>query len=77
MFTVDELIDKLNNNYYKTDYVVRIRRKYNHDPRWTDTNELLLWDFSAGHYSWLNDWHEGEETVEVIGYIAVEDIYIW
>ena len=54
------------------DYVVRLKLKYDHEHYYRYTNELLLYDGSD--YYWDSDWNEGEQDVEVIGYIAVDRI---
>lgn len=77
MISFEEFKNKIDSDSYVTDYIVRIRRKYEHEPKFRETNEILLWSCEDSEYHWLNDWHEGEECVEIVGYIAVEDVYIW
>lgn len=55
------------------DYVVRIRLKYDCETEWTYINELLLVDDDC-KYMWFNDWHEGQQQVEILGYIPVDEI---
>lgn len=54
------------------DYVVRLKLKYDDDNDYRYTNEIL--EFDGDDYIWSNDWDEGEQDVEVIGYIAVSEI---
>lgn len=54
------------------DYVIRLMLKYNHEKEYQYSNELLLYDGS--HYYWDNDWDEGQQSVEVIGYISVSEV---
>lgn len=60
------------NNY--GEYIVRIAYKYAHEKTWTITNEYLSYNFEFDMWEWQNDWHEGQEYVEVLGYIRVDDI---
>lgn len=54
------------------DYVVRLKLKYDHEDNYHYSNELLLYD--GLDYYWDNDWDEGEQDVEVLGYISVSEI---
>ena len=72
-----ELVTKQHLEEYVGDLIVRVRRKYAHESEWRDDNQLLLWDEEMVAYCWLNDWFEGEEYVEIVGYTAVSDVYIW
>lgn len=62
------------------DYVVRIRLKYSHESGYRETNELLLFEPSGlpsgNDFVWLRDWHEGEESVQIVGYVKVHEIKI-
>lgn len=59
------------------DYVVRLKLKYDHEKDYQYTNELLIYDgsdYEGSIYHWDNDWDEGQQEVEVIGYISVSEI---
>lgn len=59
------------------DYIVRIKLKYDNETDYRYTNELLLYegsDYEGSIYIWNNDWNEGEQDVEVIGYIPVSEV---
>lgn len=59
------------------DYVIRLKLKYDHEKDYRYTNELLIYDgsdYEGSIYHWDNDWDEGQQDVEVVGYIAVSDI---
>ena len=62
------------------DYIVRIRLKYDHESGYRETNELLLFEDSGSpsgnSFVWLRDWHEGEETVQIMGYVKVHEVKI-
>ena len=38
------------------------------------TNELLLFDGDEYSYQWFNDWDEGDEPIEILGFILVSDV---
>ena len=57
------------------DYIVKLRYKYSWEPDWNYSNEILECTFDL-NYIWNNDWNEGYDDVEVLGYIAVADIDI-
>ena len=59
------------------DYVVRLKLKYDHEKDYQYTNELLIYDgsdYEGSIYHWDNDWDEGQQDVDVIGYISVSEI---
>ena len=59
------------------DYVVRLKLKYDHEKDYSYTNELLIYDgsdYEGSIYHWDNDWDEGQQDIEVIGYIPVSEI---
>ena len=55
-----------------TTYIVRVAYKYDHEKEYTYSNEILLAD--NGDFIWETDWYEGQEDVQYIGAIAVEEI---
>lgn len=60
--------------------IVRIRLKYSFETDWRYINELYLYDPESGlphsEYVWENDWWEGEEDVEILGFINISDVKI-
>lgn len=60
--------------------IVRIRLKYSFETDWRYINELYLYDPESGlpysEYVWEHDWHEGEEDVEILGFINISDVNI-
>lgn len=61
------------------DKIVRLRYKYSWEKEWTYSNELLLVDFNTRQrlpYIWCNDWNEGQEEVEVLGYIDIDEVEV-
>ena len=67
----DELLDTLP----LEDYVVRLKYKYTCEEEYTYSNELLLVNSAFG-YEWNNDWHEGQEDVEVLGWLRIDEVKI-
>jgi len=72
--TIEEFFELLKNKPI-TDYIVRIRLKYDHEDQYRYTNELLLVDSDMSYY-WDSDWNEGETDIAILGYIAVDDVLI-
>lgn len=70
--TLEEFFELLENKLV-TDYIVRIRLKYDHEEEYRYINELLLVDSDMTYY-WNSDWNEGETDVTIVGYIAVDDV---
>ena len=57
------------------DKLVYMRYKYSWEDKWSYANEYLKVDMSVeGYYIWLYDWDEGQENVEILGCISVDDI---
>lgn len=54
-------------------YIVRLKLKYDHEKDYSYSNELLLYDGSD--YYWDNDWDEGQQDIQVIGYISVSEVF--
>lgn len=58
------------------DYIVRVRYKYNHEMAWIEENEILTYNGGEDRFEWENDWHEGQERVELVGWIKVRDVEV-
>ena len=70
--TLEEFLEKLKTEKI-TDYIVRLKYKYNFEKEYTYSNELLLINHGID-YEWNNDWIEGQTDIEVLEYIAVDDV---
>ena len=68
------MLDK--DSHYRTDYIVRLKYKYDWEKEYTIENEYLEYDSNNDCWVWLNDWNEGQTDVEVLGYIDIDDIYV-
>lgn len=58
------------------DYIVRVRYKYEWETKWRYSNEYLEFDWMCCGWCWLDDWNEGQQDVEFLGFIAVDDIEV-
>lgn len=57
--------------------IVYLRYKYSWEDDWIYSNQILKVDMSVdGFYIWSSDWNEGQEDVEVLGFIAVSDVEV-
>lgn len=67
-------------NYLKTlriveDQLVYMRYKYSWETDWTYANEILMVDTNVpDDYVWLNDWFEGQQDIEILGCIPINEI---
>lgn len=74
---LNEFYEWLEKQPILTDKLVSLRFKYSWDEYWIYSKEYLSVDVEGPClYTWLNDWHEGQQDVEVLGCIDVEDIEI-
>lgn len=55
--------------------IVYLRYKYSWEDDWIYSNQILEVDID-GSYIWNSDWNEGQEDVEVLGFIAVSDVEV-
>ena len=57
------------------DKIVYLRFKYDHEETWTYSKEILEVDMYADDfYVWENDWYEGQQKVEILGCISIDDV---
>jgi len=52
------------------DYIVRLR----YDGK--ESNERLTFNGNEMRFEWWNDWWEGEQDIEVLGWIKVDDVEV-
>lgn len=60
----------------REDYVVKILLKYDDEQEYRQTNEILVYDYETDSFTWLNDWHEGEQNVIIAGIWAIDSLNI-
>lgn len=59
------------------DKIVYLRYKYAHEDAWTYSKEILEVDMHAdGFYIWANDWYKGQQEIEILGCISINDAYV-
>lgn len=74
--TLKEFSERLESDSIE-DKIVSLRYKYSFEKDWTYSNEILEVDMNVeGNYVWLNDWNEGQEEIEILGYVNVSDVMI-
>ena len=76
--TKNEFDKWLDNLTYKRNMIVLIKMKYsceNQYTYYTYTNELLMIDEYNTFY-WDTDWYEGQQDVEFLGAIPVDDVCV-
>ena len=64
-------------------YIVKVRYKYDWEPDWLVENQLLEYYPNSNpnvhihhDYVWLNDWFEGQEWVEVMGFMPFDEVEV-
>ena len=55
-------------------YIVKIKMKYDHEMEYSYSNEILI--YTGVGWKWLNDWWEGQQDVQIRGWIEVSDLEI-
>lgn len=72
-----ESLEEKQEKYVVQDKLVSMRYKYAWETKWTYSNELLMADFDLDKlYYWDKDWYEGQEDIEILGCISINDIEV-
>lgn len=61
------------------DYIVRMAAWYDWEPKPRQGqlfNEILQYNGNDDCYEWLNDWDEGQQNVQIIGFCLVEEVSV-
>lgn len=65
---------------YGADYIIHLRYRYRNERKWQESNELLLFrsfDYDEDEqYEWNNDWWEGQQELELLGIIRIENVTV-
>ena len=56
------------------DYIVNIRYKYSFQDTYERSNEFVT--ITPEGATWDMDWWEGQDDVDLMGFIALEDVYV-
>ena len=77
-YNEDEFDKLIEEKYYADDLLVLIRYKYDweSEDEWQYSKELYLFECYKGHcrHAWLHDWDEGQQDVEILGIMKVDDV---
>lgn len=77
MMRMEEFKKYLESLEYIDTQIVYLKYKYSWEENWTYSNEILEVDMNVdGYYVWASDWNEGQEDIEILGCIALYDIYV-
>lgn len=77
---IDTIVDNhINADPIKNrDYIVELRYRYDADIKagrpFSYTTEFIYHEDDRDGYCWLNDWYEGQQDIDVMRIIAVDDI---
>lgn len=76
--TLEEMYKNIQIDPYEP-YIVTLKYKYDFEENYTIENQYLDIDFDikqniAYPYVWLNDWYEGQQDIQVIGYIKLSEV---
>lgn len=66
--------DFLKLNLYRTDYIVVISLRYDHEKEWRKIVEILEYDPTSDTHFWISDWHEGEQHIEIDAAVPLDYI---
>lgn len=58
----------------RNDYIVRLRQRYDWQEDWEYFNILLEYNGNNDEYIWSWDYNEGQQHVEVLGYICIDEV---
>ena len=75
MMNTNKFIEWLRNQPLN-DKLVYMRYKYSWEDHWIYSNEYLRADADVMDYTWDNDWDEGQEDVEFLGCIDIDELNI-
>ena len=76
--SIEELYQYLNEpDRLQETYIVRLSLRYESELFELVTNEIISPDpFSPTRWTWENDWYEGQEHVEVLGFIPLQEVKV-
>ena len=68
------IVPQLYTKYFPGDLIVRIGTKYTEDDEYYYENEILYCSAFAGYEGFQDDWWEGQQYINIIGFVPVDDI---
>lgn len=60
--------------YYSNAFIILLRYKYSWEKDWTEDAEIIYHDEMSDGLCWQMDWNEGQQDIEYIGLIDIDDI---
>lgn len=60
--------------YYFDDLLVFMRYKYDFETEWNYSNQLFLFESDDIGHVWQHDWDEGQQDVEILGFMKIDDV---
>lgn len=60
--------------YCGSAFIILLRYKYSWEKDWTEDAEVIWHDWSSDGLCWDMDWDEGQQDIEYIGLIDIEEI---
>lgn len=74
--TLDKFYKTVEQLNLREDLIVKVGYKYKWEKDYTFTNEYLEYITCRDDWEWLNDWHEGQQDVKVIGFISMSNVMV-
>lgn len=71
---VDEFEKLIDEKYYFDDLLVFMRYKYDFETEWDYSKQLFLFEGDDIGHVWQNDWDEGQQDVEILGFMKIDDV---
>ena len=70
---VSDIIERWCDKHYWDDFLVTIKYWYDVEKKPTINTEILEYDGYRG-FEWVNDWWEGQQNVELLGFMPVSEL---
>ena len=78
MSKATKIIEDFLDSLPRKDCIIKIRCKYACETRWEILNELVCYyesyDGMRDVWEWQYDWFEGQDDVEILGYIPIDSV---
>lgn len=74
--TLDQFYNTIKQLNLHEDLIVKLGYRYKWEKDYTFTNEYLQYMPYKDDWEWLNDWHEGQQDVQVIGFIPISNVTV-
>lgn len=71
---VEMIVDVIYMNYRPGDLIVRMGYKYEYEKDYEYDNELLFYSEWDTYNTWEQDWHEGQNCIDLVWIIPVSEV---